>query len=195
MASSVCIINAHPDPSAERLIAALCDAYERGARRGEHPVSRIDIAKLEFDLLDNAATFATPPPEPILSEREKIAAADHLFIAFPLWLGSMPAKSRAFFEQAARANFFLSTTEDNKGWPRRLMKGKSARVVVTMGMPSLFYRTLMDAGALKALERGLLGLAGVKPIRHTIYGGVDATSDAAHQHWLEDMEGLGEKAR
>jgi putative NADPH-quinone reductase len=44
-----------------------------------------------------------------------------------------------------------------------MMKGKSARVLVSMGMPGLVYRFGMDAGALKALERGLLGLSGFHP--------------------------------
>ena len=194
MAQTVCIINAHPDPSPKRFIHAVCDAAEAGARAAGHTVSRIDIGAMEVPLLETAADFGECPPEPILTERAKIADADHVFLAFPLWLGAMPAKARAFFEQAARADFFIEFAGDEHGWPHQLMKGKSAHVVVTMGMPSLVYRFGMDAGAVKALERALLGLSGFKPIHHTILGGIDARSDEERARILDDMRKLGAKA-
>ena len=58
------------------------------------------------------------------------------------------------------------------------MKGKSARIIITMGMPDLMYRFGMDAGALKALERGVLGLSGFKPMHHTIIGSVGALTES-----------------
>ncbi len=195
MSKSVCIINAHPDPSSERFIHAICNAAEAGAREAGHTVSRIDIGSLDVSLLTSAEEFAEPPSGPIQEERAKIAAADHVFIAFPLWLGAMPAKSRAFFEQAARADFFIVQEGDDHGWPVQLMKGKSARVVVTMGMPSLIFRFGMDAGALKALERALLGLSGFNPIHHTVIGGIGAKSEDDRARILCDMEELGAKAR
>ena len=135
-----------------------------------------------------------PPPEPVLSERQKIANADHLVIAFPLWMGGMPAKLKAFFEQAARAEFFLKTGESDHEWPERMMKGKSARIIVTMGMPDLVYRFGMDAGALKALERGVLGLSGFKPMHHTIIGGVGALTPSKVESWFEFMKEIGGQA-
>lgn len=194
MAKNICIINAHPDPSPERFIHAVCNAAEAGAREAGHTVSRIDIGSLDVSLLTSAKEFAEPPVGAIQEERAKIAAADHVFIAFPLWLGAMPAKARAFFEQAARADFFLVQGGDEKGWPVQLMKGKSAHVVVTMGMPSLVYRFGMDAGAVKALERALLGLSGFSPIHHTIIGGIGTKSEDERARILSDMVELGAKA-
>lgn len=194
MTRSICIVDAHPDPDPARYVHALCDAYAQGAADIGHTVSRIRIADLDVPLMTSGAEFEAPPPEPILSEREKIAAADHVVIIFPLWLGSLPAKARAFLEQAARGGFFLEETEDNKGWPKRLMKGKSARVVVTMGMPGIAYSLLMDQGSLKAIERALLGLSGFKPVHHTVLGGVDGAGDEKRKAWLEEMRALGARA-
>lgn len=192
--TNICIINAHPDPAPERFIHALCDAVEDGAREASHAVSRITIGLLDFPFLETAEDFGAPPPEPILTEREKIKAADHVVIAFPLWLGSMPAKARAFFEQAARASYFLDTGGSGE-WPTKMMAGKSAHIFVTMGMPSLFYRFGMDAGALKALERAMLGMSGFKPIHHTIIGGIGDASDEQRQRWLADARDRGRKAQ
>ena len=192
--TNICIINAHPDPSPERFVSALCNAAEDGARKAGHGVSRIDIGALEFPWLESATQFAAPPPEPILSERGKIAVADHVILAFPLWLGSLPAKARGFFEQCARDSFFLETAPHNKGWPKRLMKGKSARIIVTMGMPGPIYSLVMDQGALKAIERGLLGLSGFKPVRHSILGGIEAASDDQRAKWLAAANTHGRNA-
>jgi putative NADPH-quinone reductase len=60
-------------------------------------------------------------------------------LGFPLWLASMPALLKGFFEQALRPGFALGPTEPGRMW-KKLLKGRSARIVVTMGMPALVYR-------------------------------------------------------
>lgn len=189
--TKICIIDGHPDAAPHHLIHALCDAYAEGATTAGHDVTRIDVAGLEFDIMQTAEEFASPPPEPVLSEREKIAAADHLLIAFPLWLGGMPAKLRAFFEQAARAEFFLAVAQDGVHWPKQMMKGKSARTLITMAMPGLVYRFGMDAGSLHALERGVLGLSGFSPLHHTILGGAGEVDADKFKRWCTDLRVFG----
>jgi putative NADPH-quinone reductase len=93
MAKHICIIDGHPDPEPHRLIHALCDAYADGASSAGHTVERINIAELDFPLMATVEEFDTPPPEPVLTEREKIGRADHVVIAFPLWLGGMGISS------------------------------------------------------------------------------------------------------
>ena len=189
MTKTICIIDGHPDPEPHHLIHALCEAYADGALGAGHTVERINVSALAVDCLNTPAEFETPPPEPVLSEREKIARADHLVIAFPLWLGGMPAKLRAFFEQAARADFFLAQKEH--GWPEQMMKGKTARVLVSMGMPGLVYRFAMDEGALKALERGILGISGFHHLRHTVIGGAGDLSEEAFRSHEAQCRKLG----
>lgn len=194
MSRKICIIDGHPDGEARRLIHALCNAYADGAAGAGHIVTRINVCDLDFPLLASNADFQTPPHEPILSEREKIRAADHVVIAFPLWLGGMPAKLRGFFEQAARAEFFLGQSEGGAGWPGQMMKGKSARTIITMGMPGLVYRFVMDAGSLKALERGVLGLSGFMPVNHTILGAAGEITPKKFEQWQADLRELGRTA-
>lgn len=192
--SRICLIDGHPDATPERFCHALVDAYQTGARAGGHEVQRIDIAALDIQPLASAGAFALAPPEPVRSEREKIAAADHVCLIFPLWLGSMPSKTRAFFEHAACGQFLLATGDSAHAWPKKMMKGKSARIIITMGMPGFAYRLFFDAGSLKALQRGLFGVSGFKPVRHTIFGGVDAAGDAGRRSWLQKVNRLGEDA-
>lgn len=194
MSKSVCIVNGHPDPSTERLVRALCDAYEDGCRASGFGVSRINIGELDIEFLTSAEAFEAPPAPQIVAERQKIAEADHMVLVFPLWLGGIPAKTKAFFEQAARSSFFVEEADGKAQWPRKMMKGKSARLVVTMGMPGLVYKAWLDEGALRVLERGMLGLSGFGPIKHTILGGAGDLSDKKAERWMTRMRDLGSKA-
>jgi putative NADPH-quinone reductase len=65
-------------------------------------------------------------------------SAQHLAIFFPLWHGTMPALLKVFIEQVMRPGIALEYRKH--GFPRGLLTGRSARLVVTMGMPALIYR-------------------------------------------------------
>ena len=73
------------------------------------------------------------PPE-IAAAQEAIRRADHLVVIFPLWLGDMPALLKGFFEQTLRPGFAFDYRPN--GFPLKHLGGRSARIVVTMGMPA-----------------------------------------------------------
>ena len=74
-------------------------------------------------------------------------------------------------------------------------EGRSARIVVTMGMPALAYRWYFGAHSLKSLERNILSFCGIRPIRENLFGMVEAAGDAKRRQWLELMRGHGRGAR
>lgn len=190
----VTVIDAHPDPDKNRFCHALADAYEVGARRQGHDVRRIDIAALEFPTLRTAADFHTGTPvADIVAAQEAIRWADHIAIIYPLWLGTMPAMLKAFLEQVFRPGFGIAA--GSEGWPKPLLKGRSARLIVTMGMPALVYRWFFRAHGLKNLERNILKLTGISPVRETLLGGVEAVSFDKRTGWLATMRQLGGNAR
>lgn len=76
-----------------------------------------------------------------------------------------------------------------------MLKGKSARVIMTMGMPGLIYRWYFGAHALKLFKRNILNFTGVHPVRSTIYGMVEAVGAEKRAQWLRDVEALGRAAR
>lgn len=189
--ATICILQGHPDPAPGRFCHALADAYRRGAETAGHTVTIVNIAALDVPVLRSAADFATPATGDIAAAQAEIMAADHLVVIFPLWLGGMPALLKAFFEQIARGAFLIEPREG--GWPLAHLKGKSARVIVTMGMPAPAYALFMGGHGVKSLDSGILGMAGVGPIHDTLIGGVDG--DAKHRKdWLEKVEELGAKA-
>jgi putative NADPH-quinone reductase len=189
----ILLIQGHPDRAGGHFVQALATAYERGARNAGHEVVRVDIAKLDFGLLRSAAEWQfREPPAAIRAVQAQIAAAHHVVILFPLWLGDMPALLKGFFEQALRPGFALSKTARNP-LAAGLLKGRSAHVIVTMGMPAFFYRIFYGAHSLKSLQRNILRFCGFRPVRTTVIGMVEGKREV-RERWLSRMFALGRKA-
>jgi len=192
MGNRIAIIDGHPDREAGHLCHALAATYAEGAEAAGRAVRQIDVAALDFPLLRTQAEFQTGTPVPdIARAQETIAWADHIVIVYPLWLGTMPALLKGFLEQVLRPGFALDYGEGK--WPKKMLQGRSARIVITMGMPGFAYRWIFGAHSLKSLERNVLKFVGIGPIRETLFGMVDAADAAKHARWLETMRRLGER--
>lgn len=190
MQRNITIIQGHPDPSPKRFGRALAAAYATGAAEGGHAVRVVDVASLDFPLLRSKVEWeAGAPPPPIAEAQDAIRWSDHLVIFFPLWAGSMPALLKGFIEQAFRPSFAL----DPKAGPaaRKRLAGRSARIVVTMGMPAAFYRWFYFAHSVKALERNILRFCGIGPVKVSLVGSVEAKEPAGRVEWLRKMRDLG----
>jgi putative NADPH-quinone reductase len=193
MAKRILIIDGHPDPSGDRFLHALAAAYRDAAERAGHEVQSLAVAKLHFPWLRSAQDFEKgTPPRAIAAAQRQIAWADHLVILYPLWLGAMPSLTKAFFEQCLRPGFAFVEAR-GRGLPKPRLKGRSARVVVTMGMPGFFYRWFYRAHSLKSFERNILHFCGIQPVRATVVGMVESKS--ARERALEAMKSLGAAAR
>ncbi|HSR55688.1 MAG TPA: NAD(P)H-dependent oxidoreductase [Alphaproteobacteria bacterium] len=193
MGRRIAIILGHPDIG-PTYCRALAHAYAEGAEKQGHEVRKIDVASLDFPILRSARHFKEgEAPEAIRTAQEAIGWAEHLLIVYPLWLGTMPALLKAFFEQCFRPGFALDY-EGESNWPRGLLKGRSARVVITMGMPALAYRWYYGAHSLKSLERNVLKFCGISPVRETLIGGIDGLSEGKRRRWLSRLCSLGADA-
>lgn len=82
----------------------------------------------------------------------------------------------------------------DKGFPRKLLKGKSARIVVTMGIPSMFYRLYYRAHSVRSLARNILGFVGIDPVQMTLIGNVENLGQQGRLEWIERLDQLGRKA-
>lgn len=189
MTERILIIDGHPDPDRKRYGHALAETYAEGARATGKQTRLITIAETEFSLLRTAEEFATPPVAPaIVGAREDLLWADHIVIVFPLWLGGAPALLRGFLEQIARASFVAET--GGRGI-RQKLKGRSARLIVTMGMPAFIYRLIFRAHGVKNLTQGVLGFGGVAPIRLSLFGAIEAAGERALKQHLKHVAMLG----
>ncbi len=195
MSKRIVIIQGHPDAQTRHFGHALADEYAKGCEDGGHEVKRIEVATLGFPLLRTKEDFEKgTPPDSIKQAQDAIKWADHLMIIYPLWLGSMPALLKAFLEQVLRPGVAFEY-QTSGGMAKKLLTGKSARVVITMGMPAFVYRWIFFAHSLKSFKRNMLRFCGIKPTRVTLIGSIDTMTEARRLGWLDEMRGLGESGR
>ena len=192
MSKRILVIQGHPDASAPHFCHALAASYVAGAESAEHIVRQVNVAKLEFPLLRSQKDFETGSVPPSLkSVQEDIVWAEHIVLIFPLWAGDMPALLKAFWEQVYRPNF---TGASASNFADKRLAGRTARVVVTMGMPALVYRWYFRAHSLKSLERNILGMVGIAPVHETLIGMTGNLKTEAAAKWLAKLERLGANA-
>ena len=189
----ILVVQGHPDSDPERLCRALDAAYADGAQSAGHEVRHADVATLEFSVLRTKAEFDHGDPSPdIARAQEAVKWAEHIVFIYPLWLGTMPALLKAFLERLFSHGIAPDT--DAEKWPFKLLAGRSARIVVTMGMPAFVYRWFFWAHSLKSFERCILRMVGIKPVRETLIGAVgDMNKEKAYKA-LEKMTELGRRA-
>ncbi|MDK2777451.1 MAG: NAD(P)H-dependent oxidoreductase [Pseudomonadota bacterium] len=186
----ILIIQGHPDSSVEHLGYRLAEAYVRGAQQAGHHLEQIEVATLDFPVLRSEDEWKNgDPAADIRAAQQALRRATHIVIFYPLWLGGMPALLKAFLEQLLRPGFAFQYGK-NGSWHKDL-HGRSARVVVTMGMPGLVYRWFYRAHTLRSLVRNILAFTGIGPTRTEVVGMVEAMPPARLQRLLARMEALG----
>ena len=191
----VLIIQGHPDSSGSHLCHALAEVYGQGARIAGHSVRELDVARLGLPLLRSKQDWESgAPPEGVRASQEAIEWAEHLVIVYPLWLGDVPAVLKGFFEQVLRPGFARMPGASG-GFGAQRLRGKSARIVVTMGMPASVYRWFYRSHGLRSLRRNILAFCGIAPVRSTLIGMVEAGGIGRGRRLLRRMRRLGAKAR
>ena len=195
MATRVLVLQGHPDPDPTRFGRALTAAYADAAQAAGHDVRRFDLGAIEVPLLRTAAEWEQGHvPETLRPLQQDLLWCQHLLLCYPMWLGDLPAHTKAALEHVLRPGITAPGGDRGPGELKPL-QGRSAHVVVTMGMPGFVYRWFYRSRSLKSLERNVLRFVGFGPVRHTLIGLVASPSAKAHARWLERMRQAGSQAR
>lgn len=184
------ILLGHPDK--ETLNGALADAYEKGARDAGHEVRRVNIGDLSFDPILHKGYKVIQELEPDLKTvQEHIKWADHWVIFYPIWWGEMPALLKGFIDRTIVPGFAFKYYAKYL-WHGRL-RGKSARIVVTLDVPRLF--PFYFKNNLKVFKRTTLRFCGIHPIRTTMITPVKGMNEQQIKHKIAVIEKLGRKGK
>lgn len=194
MAKRILVVQGHPDPGLKHLCHALEDAYAKGALQAGHELRHVRVAELDFPLLRTQHDWEHGVlPATLQQAQDDLGWCEHLVLIFPLWLGDMPALLKGFLEQVARPGFAFHGQANNP-LKEKALKGRSARIVVTMGMPALVYRWYFMAHSIKSLERNILGFVGISPVRESLFGLAGNANHDKVDRWIAKMEELGRHA-
>lgn len=192
MPRRILLINGHPDPAENHFAQALAAAYAEGAAEGAHELREVRLARLDFPVLRSRREWEESPcPEVLQPAQQDLAWAQHIVMIYPLWLGDVPAHLKAFLEQVARPGFAFDS--DARAMGPKGLKGKTATVVVTMGMPGLFYRWFYFAHSLRSLKRNVLSFVGIKTIGTEVIGSIETPRAQVRERWLQKMRERGRR--
>ncbi|TPV92649.1 MAG: NAD(P)H-dependent oxidoreductase [Myxococcales bacterium FL481] len=185
----VLMLRAHPNP--ESFNHALARRYVQGLLRSCLSVDAVDIDALAFDARLKGPDFgAQQPLEPALVElQEQIARASHLVVAAPVWWGSVPASFKGMIDRVFLPGWAYRYGEAST--PEAGLKGRSARVLLTMDAPSWWDRFVYGRSASRQLERAWLRFVGIESYGVTRFAGIKDTDAARRTQMLDRAESLG----
>ena len=169
MAYRVVMIDGHNAPG--RLSAALLDAYAAGLPAGTE-IERFCVPEMDFepDLKGGYTVLIDWEPD-LLRLAEAIDACDHLVIAFPMWWGAEPARTKGLIDRLLLPGYAFAYHQDDPWWDR-LLEGRSADLIVTMDTPPLFLRLAYGDAVIRRWRGQILGFTGFAPVRVFRFGPV-----------------------
>ncbi|OGZ03828.1 MAG: hypothetical protein A2648_02645 [Candidatus Lloydbacteria bacterium RIFCSPHIGHO2_01_FULL_41_20] len=174
-------------------IGALADSYEKGAKEAGHEVKRINISELNFDPILYKGYKVIQQLEPDLKlVQESIKWCDHFVLLYPNWWATMPAILKGMFDRMWLPSFAFNFNKNGFGW-KKLLKGRSARVVITMDTPPLTSRILFGDNC-NEIKKAILEFAGFSPVRVNKIGAVKNMNEAQRESAKNDVLNLGKDA-
>jgi NAD(P)H dehydrogenase (quinone) len=191
--ANILVINGHPH--AKSFCAALTAAYVQGAAANGAVIRTIHVGELEFDSsLRQGYRGRIPMEADLTAAQASITWAEHIVFIYPTWWGTMPAVLKGFIDRVFLPGFGFSYRRNSSLWDK-LLKGKTARLIVTMDTPSWYNRFVYGQPGHRAMKRATLQFCGINPVRITEIGPVRRSSDIARAKWLARVEKLGAEGK
>ena len=168
------IITAHP--SSHGFTHAITQKYRETKEKNGHTVEVLDLYKTELKMgyliFEEKSDMKNPDPirEAI---QAKITAADELVFVFPIWHVNMPAILKNFFDTIFTGGFAYQYTRDTFIFPKKLLKGKTARIFITGGSPKWLLLTL-GLTHLVTMALARLRYCGVRLKSYTVFGSMNS---------------------
>ena len=192
-AKKIFILLGHPDSGPEPMSRQLADAYENAARAAGHDVRRLNLFDLTFDPTLHKGYRAIQELEPsLVMVQENISWCEHMIIFHPNWWGGMPGPFKGMWDRMFLPRFAFRMWKSRLGW-NPLLKGRTARIVVTCGNPAILdYLAFGDFTA--SLKRSLLQFAGLR-VRVTTFGLSETSSEKTKESWKRKIARLAKNGR
>ncbi len=191
--SQVLIINGHPDK--QSFNRALAEAYQAGAAKTNTSVTTLNIGDLDFNPNLQFGYRKRTDLEPDLQDAlEKIKKAQHIVWVFPMWWSGYPALMKGFIDRTFLPGITFQPIE-GKPLPKKLLKGKTSRIIITSDTPSWYDHLYLRRPAINQFKKGTLQFCGINPVKVTYISPIKNSSDKFRDKWLKKVSLLGEKLK
>ncbi len=183
------------NPDGESFSNAMADSYAEGARATGHEVRITKISDMKFDPILHKGYKVIQAYEPdIVKFQEDVKWCEHYVTIFPIWWSDVPAILKGLVDRAWMPGFAYHFRKDGiPGW-YRLLKKRSARVIVTSDShPILLW--IIFGGNINSYVRGVLRFSGFAPVRKTWFSGMKKDTPEKLQGVLKSLNTLGRKGK
>ena len=188
-AKRILLIQGNPNPNS--FCQAIADAYEEGVKEQGGIIKTIKLHDLQFSPNLTYGYNKRIDLEPdLIKAQELITWADHLVFVYPVWWGNMPAILKGFFDRVFLPGFAFQYRENSPWWDK-LLVGRTARQIVTLGMPNWYYWLFYGAPSHRAVKQLTLNFSGIKPVRTTVFSPVRLSQNNQREKWLKRAHHLG----
>jgi putative NADPH-quinone reductase len=182
------IILGHPEN--DSLCGHLADAYEKGAAEKGGDVERINLADLKFNPILKTGLALEPD---LIEAQRLIKWANHLVFIFPVWWSAPPALLKGFIDRVFLPGFAFKYRENSQMWDK-LLKGRSARLIITSDAPVFWLYLNYFHPAMNMMKKAVLEFCGIGPISTTSFGRIRFSDnksrniliDKAYREGLQD---------
>ena len=189
----IVVLVGHPDTGQTRS-SELALLYESAAKKAGHEVQKFHLGELKFDPILHQGYKVIQELEPDLKNlQQALKWADHFVLIYPNWWGTMPALLKGLFDRMWLPGFCFSYMKTGVGghfhlW-HRLMRGKTARVIVLSGSHPLEI-WLMIGDYTNEIYRNILWFAGYN-VRLTRFGPSEKAPEWKWNEWRRKVIRLG----
>jgi putative NADPH-quinone reductase len=188
MSKRVLVILGHP--SNDSFCGALADTYVRAATQAGHEVRLLRLDALGFDPVLHEGYQQVQPLEPdLLKAQADITWAEHLVFVYPIWWGGIPALMKGFFDRTFLSGFAFKYRE-GKAFPDKLLKGRTAHLLVTMDTPPWYYKWIYHMPGLHQVRKTTLAFCGIKPLKTLTFGPLLGSVPAQREAWLKQTRAI-----
>lgn len=193
MAKRIFIWVGHPNSGS--LCEGIADAYQKGAESNGAEIRRMNLSDMAFDTdAFTGYNDMMPPLEPdLVAWQEAISWADHLLIVHPYWWGAMPARAKSVLDRALASGFAYKYHEKGMGWDK-LLKGRTADVIITSDTPPLIDTLLYRKPGRRVIKNQVLGFCGIKVRKIVQFGTIKTANTAKINGWLKKAGKIGNYA-
>lgn len=179
------------NPKEQSLCKALSESYVAGVKKSGFHVDLINLGDSSFDPILKSGYESNQNLEDSLEEiKVKIQNSEHVVFVFPVWWGSVPAVLKGALDRIFLPGFAFKYKKGDL-LPKRLLKGRTARIIVTMDTPVWYYKLIYGSPATKMMKKTVLEFCGFSPVKVTEFGAVLKSGDDKRKKWIAKVNRYG----
>ncbi len=187
------ILIIHGHPVRETFIDCLKDSYAMAAEAAGAKIKELVLRDLNYEVNFKEGYRGNQELEAdLVHAQELISWADHLVFFYPNWWATYPALLKGFIDRTFLPGFAFKYRNNSK-LPEQLLRGKTARLVVTMDTPVWYYYLVQKAPGHHSMRKGILEFCGVQPVRISSLGPMRGSTEKQRNKWVQQMRKLGKK--